>query len=1543
MPFWVVALVALSTLSLFLSALNLFFWRIDRQRGAPLWLAVWLAASVLFAAGRARQYLPADHATYDAAARVVLTAAYALAWIGYELANSFIGYRPRRAERLIVFAVPAAAALLMWATDLIATRQIVIRTLVLGGSFHGLNTGPLYLPANLLLIAIALIGPVRLLRAAGPNKAENRLMALGYAAVILSAILDVVGIRLNLGWPRFMDFSYLPMGVFFSYIQMKRISRLYRYMDTTVRERTTALAQANDVLRAEVSERKQAQEALEISEGLYRMLFDANPHPGWVYDLETLAFLLVNDAAVAQYQYSREEFLHMTLEDIRPPEELPGLHRFLADQGEELRWSGPWKHRRKDGSLMDVEVLSHRLLFNGRPARLAMANDITDRIKAETALLESENKYRTLVENAWDGIAIIQNGRVGYVNTRLAEMRGEAISDILDQTFDTYVHPDERARVLNLYARRLAGEDVPATYETALQRRDGQKVPAELTVGPIVFQGKPAEIIIVRDISERRQTEETLQRQLREMTVLSTVATAGSEATYVDGLIERVTQVVAGMLYPDNCGIILADEQAHAWHPHPSYRGVPPELMATTYPCTEGISGKAISENRVICVNDVLLEPAYREGTPGIRSEMAVPIVVNGKVFGCINAESRRPNAFGEHDERLMSTIAESMTTAIEKIRLLQAEKRRREEAEILYNTTRDLVVERDLTKLLQIIVERAVAMLDASGAGVDLCEPENRLVRCAVSYNLGRDYTGTTIRYGEGVSGRVAETGQPMFIEDYRAWSGRHTEFGGDPPFISVLGVPMRWQGRTIGALDVLDNTRVRPFDAEDVRMLELFANQATMAVENARLFKETSQRAQEAAALADVSRSISETLDLGITLGRIATFAKDLLHARTSAVYIPNPATSQLCAIAALGPYAEEIKNDPVNLGEGILGNIAVNRVGEIVNNVDRDPRSVHIAGTEQLPVEHLMGVPVFNKDQLTGLIATWRVGHGQEFNAAEFDFLTRLAGQVGVAIENARLFEGTRLRLREIEGLHVVSTALRAARSLDEALPILLEQLMSLLNAAGASLEMLNPANGEIVITLAKGAWAWTTGQHAPVGDGVTGQVISTVQPYVATDVVADGKTMRPDLFSGVPAVACVPVIARHRPIGVLWIGRQAPILQEELNLLSAVGEMVGNAIQRMLLNEETERRANEFEALYRSANTLAVPWDLDTVLKAVVTQARDLLHSSGSDVYLYDPVHQDLRVAVEIGEVSYLGTRLELDEGMAGRVFRYQQPLIVDNYRIWPGRSLKYDDGSLGAAVEVPITFAGEQIGVLAAYETANSSRKYTEADSRLLSLFATQAAGAIRTARLLAELRSASHDLALAYDTTLEGWAKALELRDKETLGHSRRVTDLTLRLARRLGMAERDLTHIRRGVLLHDIGKMGITDQLLHKPAALTEDEWVEMRKHPRYAYDLLQPIDYLRPALDIPYCHHERWDGSGYPRGLKGKQIPLAARIFAVVDVYDTLSYDRPYRTAWPRSKVLDYLRQQAGQLFDPEVTQAFLDLLHEGKKTRRRPRALA
>jgi putative nucleotidyltransferase with HDIG domain len=199
--------------------------------------------------------------------------------------------------------------------------------------------------------------------------------------------------------------------------------------------------------------------------------------------------------------------------------------------------------------------------------------------------------------------------------------------------------------------------------------------------------------------------------------------------------------------------------------------------------------------------------------------------------------------------------------------------------------------------------------------------------------------------------------------------------------------------------------------------------------------------------------------------------------------------------------------------------------------------------------------------------------------------------------------------------------------------------------------------------------------------------------------------------------------------------------------------------------------------------------------------------------------------------------------------------------------------------------------------------------------------------------LVGELRKSNQELNLAYDSALQGWSSALELRDHDTEKHTLRVTDQLVGLARFMGISEEEIIHYRRGALLHDVGKMAIPDAILRKTGPLSDQEWETMRQHPIYAYVMLRKIPFLQKALDIPYCHHEKWDGSGYPRALKGEQIPLSARIFALVDVWDALTSDRPYRKAWARQKVMEHIRNGSGSHFDPDLVEPFLKLLDQGQ----------
>lgn len=287
------------------------------------------------------------------------------------------------------------------------------------------------------------------------------------------------------------------------------------------------------------------------------------------------------------------------------------------------------------------------------------------------------------------------------------------------------------------------------------------------------------------------------------------------------------------------------------------------------------------------------------------------------------------------------------------------------------------------------------------------------------------------------------------------------------------------------------------------------------------------------------------------------------------------------------------------------------------------------------------------------------------------------------------------------------------------------------------------------------------------------------------------------------------------------------------------------------------------------------------------------------------------------------------RMKIGEGLAGRIALERSPVILPDLKAMQeeGDRLHYfREEKFTSYFGLPLISKGQIKGTLEIFHRAHKEPEAEWLD--FVEALAVQAAIAIDNAGMFDDLHRSNIELVLAYDRTLDGWSRALDLRDKETEGHSRRVAELTVSMTSAMGISESEVVHMRRGALLHDIGKLGVPDNILMKPAPLDEQEWKIMRRHPVYAYEMLSPINYLRPALDIPYCHHEKWDGSGYPRGLKGEEIPLAARIFAIADVWDALCSVRPYRPAYTREYALDYISKLGGKAFDPDVLKMFLSL---------------
>jgi len=360
----------------------------------------------------------------------------------------------------------------------------------------------------------------------------------------------------------------------------------------------------------------------------------------------------------------------------------------------------------------------------------------------------------------------------------------------------------------------------------------------------------------------------------------------------------------------------------------------------------------------------------------------------------------------------------------------------------------------------------------------------------------------------------------------------------------------------------------------------------------------------------------------------------------------------------------------------------------------------------------------------------------------------------------------------------------------------------------------------------------------------------------------------------------------------------------------------------------------------EALRQIDIAIISTTNLSLALKTTLEQVTSSLNVDAADILLLNPHTQILEFAAGRGFRTRDSERLQLHlgQGPAGRAALNQEvvfcPNMKDTQEPIIRKSLISEEMFISCCA-VPLIAKGILVGVLEVYHRAPLAPDQKWMD--FLCALGGQASIAIDSNRLFQNLQRSNMRLMLAYDMTIEGWSKALDLRDKETEGHTLRVTEMTVALSRLAGIPENELVHVRRGALLHDIGKMGIPDYILLKSEKLTDEELAIMQRHPVYAHEMLSPIEYLKPALSIPYSHHEKWHGSGYPQGLKGEQIPLPARLFAVVDVWDALLSDRRYRQGWSEERVLEHIRSLAGTHFDPKAVELLIQVLREKKQESR------
>ena len=532
-------------------------------------------------------------------------------------------------------------------------------------------------------------------------------------------------------------------------------------------------------------------------------------------------------------------------------------------------------------------------------------------------------------------------------------------------------------------------------------------------------------------------------------------------------------------------------------------------------------------------------------------------------------------------------------------------------------------------------------------------------------------------------------------------------------------------------------------------------------------------------------------------------------------------------------------------------------------------------------------------------------------------------------------ARLFEAEQRRTERLSGLQEISTLLASMQNQDDVMEAVVTQAPTLVLSEGAicALMLVDVETSELFLAAQSGLLESIQEiGRVSLALPIIEQAVETRQPILVEDLGQAAPEMRyllphPDIHT----VHAYPLIREDSVFGFIAFGLQTfrSPSHEEVSAMVLLAERVSLALENARLFEAAQRNLQRLASLRSIDMAISSSLDISLTLGLLLEQVTNQLGVHAANVMILDPETQIFHNGARRGFLTSAleHTTLNIGEGLAGRAALQRDTIIIPNladdndaFR----KSPQFHKEGFYAMVCTPLIAKGKVTGVLEVFhrEPLKTNPEWVD----FLETLAGQAAIAIDSIQLFNHLQRSNTDLASAYHATIEGWSRALDLRDEETEGHTQRVTETTLQLAKELGISDPELVHIQRGALLHDIGKMGIPDSILLKPGPLTDEEWEIMRKHPEFAHDLLTSITYLKPALDIPYCHHEKWDGSGYPRGLKGDQIPLSARLFAVVDVWDALTSDRPYRAAWTAQKAMAFINEQAGIHFDPRVVEVFI-----------------
>lgn len=934
--------------------------------------------------------------------------------------------------------------------------------------------------------------------------------------------------------------------------------------------------------------------------------------------------------------------------------------------------------------------------------------------------------------------------------------------------------------------------------------------------------------------------------------------------------------------------------------------------------------------------NDAKVPPAQ----PRDVTRLGVPLWHQGRVIGAMIVETINPeSAFSSVGLELLQSLGMQVALVLERDRAREDARRRMDQLaafSVVASTVNEWVdVEQLAHRFLGII-------LNTTGTQQGLfylVQPHGEL-RLLAHFGLPPELVegfkqGNLLLHPD--VHRAMEAGQVAVLDDLAraAITEGARELARLVPVQAVAVLPLRVKGKPIGMVAVGKSEGQLEFaDREFVLGL---TNQAAQAIENARLFAELQRRADEQSILRELAQRFLSALNLNEILARTLETLTVLVPADFYEILLPegdgNIFNLELGRGWRHGVIGRtRVVNDP-HLHVGfVLRTQAPTTIDDFANEKRFNPAD-HL-------VRHqiVSGVcaPMLAETRAIGFIGVYSRSANQ-FSADQSHLVYHVATQTAIALEKARHSQAAARRLDELVFLNDAIAAANSQVSLDQVLKRVANEIGDLLRSEQVQLYFVNAAKRELTLAAQRERRPDSGARRLPKwGESPVGWAALYGEPLLIHDASRDVRVGTGARAAG--SVVCAPMMIGARVIGVISVEHWATneFDTNDLRLLTTLAGQIAATIERARLLDETQKRLAEITALFEFSNSLRSATDEARLHELVVSNAASILNALGGSLQLFSTDHETLKV-VAVHNLPHLGKFVPRQiGGLSWEAFETGESYVVEDVKSDARVHMPEVLGDMHGAIIAPLRTPTGIIGTLfVGFEAIGAP---SSDQLRLATTIANLAAHALQRLRLYEQtvhqassLADALSDLEVSYQATLLALSAALDARDRETEGHSQRVTKLAQQIGKRMNLSEQELTMLERGALLHDVGKIGIPDNILLKPGPLSPEERALMRQHPQLGHDMLKGVPFLQEALPVVLYHQERYDGEGYPLGLRADAIPLVARIFAVADAYDAMTSTRPYRKALSHADAVAEIKRYSGSQFDPQVVEVFMELFQK------------